>query len=285
MGTDPTAGGEVALQPQDLVLTMCGTYLRRPGARAWSGGMVELLAEFGFSTDAARAALSRLVTRGLLARVKDGRMVHYTLTARAQEVLAEGDRRIFSFGRSAPAADAWTVVWHAVPEDRRVERSRLASGLRFNGFGSVQDATWVAASDREREVRALLAGLGVEAYAVVFVGRLARGSESALLLSEAWDLAAVARAYDAFLAAYRPYAQGGGTVDAREAFLVRTRMMHSFRNFPFQDPELPEAVAPAQGLRGAVVETFDAVYARLAAQAEAHFVAVTGSDVRTASPA
>ena len=106
----PTVGPEAQVQPQDLVITMCGSHLRRPGARVWSGGMVELLGEFGFSTDAARAALSRLVTRGLLARVKVGRMVHYTLTPRAQELLAAGDRRIFSFGRTAPAADVLSLI-------------------------------------------------------------------------------------------------------------------------------------------------------------------------------
>jgi phenylacetic acid degradation operon negative regulatory protein len=263
------------VQPQDLVITICGSHLRRPGERVWSGGMVELLGEFGFSTDAARAALSRLVTRGLLARVRVGRMVHYTLTPRAQELLADGDRRIFSFGRSAPAADAWTMVWHAVPEDRRVERSRLASQLRFLGFGSVQDATWIAASDREQEVRRLLASLSVEDYASVLVGRLSRGSESALLLSGAWDLDELARVYDAFLRDFGPFAGDGRSPTDREAFVVRTRMLHAFRGFPSLDPELPDAMlGSAKVRRDEVVATFDAVYARLSDQAEAHFTAV-----------
>jgi len=278
----PAVAGEGQVQPQDLVITICGSHLRRPGDRVWSGGMVELLGEFGFSVDAARAALSRLVSRGLLARVRAGRMVHYTLTARAQELLADGDRRIFSFGRAAPAADAWTIVWHAVPEDRRVERSRLATGLRFNGFGSVQDATWVAASDREQEVRALLAGLGVEEHAVVFVGRLARGSEPAVLLASAWDLDEVRRTYERFLTTYGPYANGAGDLSDREAFVVRTRMMHAFRSFPSIDPELPDSVASGQDLRREVVQTFDAVYTALAEPAEAHFSAVARSQLAAA---
>ena len=73
--------------------------------------MVEILGEFGFSTEAARAALSRLVTRGLLERQREGRLVFYILSSRAHELLSEGDRRIFTFGRGAPAADAWTVVF------------------------------------------------------------------------------------------------------------------------------------------------------------------------------
>jgi len=105
---------DTALQPQDLAVTILGAYLRRPGQRVWSGGMVEILGEFGFSTEAARAALSRLVTRGLLERHREGRLVFYTLSARAHELLAEGDRRIFTFGRGAPAADAWCTRSGAV---------------------------------------------------------------------------------------------------------------------------------------------------------------------------
>jgi phenylacetic acid degradation operon negative regulatory protein len=267
------------VQPQDLVITICGSHLRRPGQRAWSGGMVQLLGEFGFSTDASRAALSRLVSRGLLARSKVGRTVHYTLTGRAQELLADGDRRIWSFGRTAPAADAWTVAWHTIPEGRRVARSRLASQLRFLGFGSVQDATWIAASDREREVQHLVESLDVEPYVAVLVGRLSRGSAQALLLSGAWDLDALARVYERFLADFGPYAADDRSLPEREAFVARTRMMHAFRGFPSIDPELPDAAAGGHDLRARVVQTFDAVYARLADAADAHFTAVARTDV------
>ena len=90
------------MRSQDLTITILGSHMRRAGGRVWSGGMVKLIGEFGFSTEAVRAALSRLVTRGMLERHRDGRMINYALTPRAQELLAEGDRRIFSFGRRAP---------------------------------------------------------------------------------------------------------------------------------------------------------------------------------------
>jgi len=268
--------GEAALQPQDLAVTILGAHLRRPGQRVWSGGMVELLGEFGFSTEAARAALSRLVTRGLLERRREGRLVHYVLSARAHELLGEGDRRIFSFGRGAPAADAWTVVWHTIPEDRRVERAQLAQRLRFLGFGSVQDATWIAASDREQEVRALLRALDVEAHASMFLGRIARGTEQALLLSGAWDLGDLERRYRAFTGEYGAYLDAGrrARLDPRQAFTLRTRMLHTFRGFPFADPELPESIAPGAAARAEAVATFDAIYEALAEAATAHFTEV-----------
>jgi phenylacetic acid degradation operon negative regulatory protein len=272
----PSGRADAALQPQDLAVTIFGAHLRRPGQRVWSGGMVEILGEFGFSTEAARAALSRLVARGLLERQREGRLVYYVLSPRAHELLAEGDRRIFSFGRGAPAADAWTVVWHTIPEDRRVERAQLAQRLRFLGFGSVQDATWIAASDREQEVRELLRALDVESHASVFLGRIARGTERALLLSGAWDLGDLARRYGAFTDEYREYLDPAARarLDPRDAFTMRTRMVHTFRGFPSADPELPEAVAPGAAERAQAVATFDAVYDALAEPANEHFAEI-----------
>jgi len=43
----PLAAGE-PFQPQDLVVTLLGTYVRPFGSIVWSGGLVVMLAEFGF---------------------------------------------------------------------------------------------------------------------------------------------------------------------------------------------------------------------------------------------
>jgi phenylacetic acid degradation operon negative regulatory protein len=261
------------MRSQDLTITILGSHMRRAGGRVWSGGMVKLIGEFGFSTEAVRAALSRLVTRGMLERHRDGRMINYALTPRAQELLAEGDRRIFSFGRRAPGADAWTLLWHTIPEDRRVERSRLASRLRFLGFGSLQDATWIAASDREEEVRALVDTLAVGDYVSIFLARMARGSEQAILSSGAWDLGALGPRYDEFLAAFSPLTKATArrALSDREAFVTRTRLMHSFRGFSLVDPELPDSIAPLLDRRAEAIKTFDAVYEGLAGAADRHF--------------
>ena len=126
------------------MLTIFGSYVRR-GEAVWSGGMVKILQGFDFTSGAARAALSRLVNRDLLARTRHGRLAFYSATPRAEALFVQGDRRIFSFGRTEPAVPQWTVLWHTIPEAERVARARFAGQLRFLGFGSVQDATWVAA--------------------------------------------------------------------------------------------------------------------------------------------
>ncbi len=265
------------LQPQDLVITLLGTYVRPYGEVVWSGGLVALLDEFGFSHGAARVALTRLVRRGLLTRERGGRLVHYRLTSRCQRVLAEGDGRIFSLGSPPSAGDSWTLLWHQIPEDRRLERSRLARRLRFLGFGSVQDSVWVSPHDHVSEVGRLLDELGVGEFATVFAS-VPRGLTP--LVARAWDLSGLAERYEAFVREFSGVARN--RLADRDAFIVRTRVIHLFRGFPFLDPELPDEPPASSRARARAVSLFHALYEGLAEPSQRHFEAVTAA--RTPTP-
>ena len=258
-------------------MTLLGAYVVPHDRLVWSGGLVTLLGEFGFSTGAARAALARTVRRGILDRLKDGRLVSYRPTLRTVALLEEGDQRIFSLGREPHSAELWTVLWHAIPEERRLERGRLARRLRFLGFGSVQDGMWISPHDRERKVVALIDELHVAGYAGVMLGRPAASLDFRALVSRAWDLDALDERYRAFLDEFSPYAKGAGRrgMDDREAFLLRTRLVHVFRRFPALDPELPDDLMHAPRHRAEAVALFHRLYEALAPAAQRHFDEVT----------
>src|SRR4029453_8328849 len=112
----------------------------------------------------------------------------YPPTPRAVVLGGGGARRIFSRAREPHRAELWTALWHAIPEERRLERARLARRLRFLGFGSVQDGMWISPHDRESEVVSLIDSLGVGGYAGVMVGRPAAALDFRALASRAWDL-------------------------------------------------------------------------------------------------
>jgi phenylacetic acid degradation operon negative regulatory protein len=268
---------EESLQPQDLVITMLGTYVRPFAHTVWSGGLVALLAEFGFSDGAARAALTRLVRRDLIARVRAGRLVHYRLTPRCERLLIEGDGRIFSLGRLPADVGPWTVLWHQIPEGRRVERTRLGRRLRFLGFGSVQDSVWVAPHDHSSEVAKLLGELGVAEFATVFVASVREGPGWAALIERAWDLSGLEDGYAAFCSEFERYLGRDASLADREAFHVRTRMTHGFREFAQLDPELSDELAPLSGARRRAAEVFESLYTSLAASSQRHFDAVARS--------
>ncbi len=270
------------LQPQDLVITLLGTYVRPFGRTVWSGGLVMLLREFGFSDGAARAALTRLVRRGLIERVRSGRMVHYRLTPRCERLLIEGDGRIFTLGRLPADAGPWTVLWHQIPEERRLERTRLGRRLRFLGFGSVQDSVWVSPHDHCAEVVELVGELGVAEFATVFLARVGSALGLPALTGRAWDLSGLAERYEAFCSGFERYLAGEALSD-REAFLVRTRLMHTFRAFAQLDPELPDELAPLSAPRTRAADIFEGLYTELAAPSQRHFDAVTAAPALSAA--
>jgi phenylacetic acid degradation operon negative regulatory protein len=263
-------------RPQSLVITLLGAYVYPDDRVVWSGGLVRLLSELGFSVGAARIALARLTRRDLLARVRDGRLVHYRLTARASALLDEGERRIFSLGREVRPADEWTMLWHAIPDERRLERGRLARRLRFLGFGPIQDGVWISPHDREREVATLLEELRLVGHAAVLLGRPARLTDFEALVARAWDVDELTRRYRAFeLAFQRHVSNGRDELGEREAFLVRTRLVHAFRQFPALDPGLPDELVPTDGYRARAVGLFHDLYGSLAEPAQRHFDAAT----------
>jgi phenylacetic acid degradation operon negative regulatory protein len=275
----PLAAGE-PFQPQDLVITLLGTYVRPFGDMVWSGGLVVLLGEFGFSQGAARVALTRLVRRRLIGRVRSGRLVHYRITPRCDRLLLEGDGRIFSWGDPGDDRGTWTLVWHQIPEDRRLERSRLARRLRFLGFGSAQDSVWVSPHDHFEEVAELLAELAVAEFATLFRAPGSEAAGLAVFVSRAWDLSGLVERYEAFVDEFGAYLRGGevpAVADA-DAFMVRTRLVHLFREFPVLDPELPTELAPPVAApRARAVEIFHALYEGLAEPSQRHFEAVTAA--------
>ena len=270
---DPTSG----FAPQDLILTLLAAHLERRDRRSWSGGLVTLLGEFGFSAGAARIALARMVHRGMLDRYRDGRFVNYALSEQAQAIVAEGDRRIFSFGRSTEPVPTWTVVWQAVPESRRQAREWLVRRLRFAGFGSLQDGTWIAPHDREREVAALVRELDVAAHVGVLLGRPSVALDFRAVVARAWDLSGLSARYQAFVVEFAPYADPAARaeLDDRAALVLRTRLVHLFRQFPTIDPELPASLVEPPIGRVDAVALFHDLYPALADAARRHFDSVT----------
>lgn len=270
------------LGPQDLILSILGSYVREPGQVVWSGGLVELLGELGFGVPAARVALGRLVGRDLIARVRRGRFVYYRLTPRSESLLKEGDARIFTFGRGSLEPGPWTVIWHAIPEEQRIQRARLANRLRFLGFGTMQSGTWISPHDHEDEVTELLRSLQVTEHAGVMLGCPAASLDFGGLVARAWDLPALAAGYRAFIDAFAGWANAMPALD-REAFLVRTQMTHAFRAFPSADPELSDQLMPEVApLRTEAVRIFHSAYGRLAPAATSWFGAVTAPETASA---
>ncbi len=258
---------------RDLAVTLLGTYVRDGPPEVWSGGMVRLLEDLDVAPAAARVALSRLAARGIVTRTKRGRLVWYQLTPAGRRLLEEGTQRIFGFGLDDRATHTWTILSCSVPDPKRRLRVELRRRLQFLGFASQQDGVWYAPRDHEDEIVELLEELGLRDDALLVLGRLGAGVDEAAVTRRGWDLEPLRAAYAEFLDTYSPYRRAGvrRSLSPREAFIVRTRVVHDFRRFPRMDPELPEQLLEAPLGRAEAVAVFHAVYDGLETGAQSHF--------------
>lgn len=266
------AGGS----PQHLLLTLLGDYWYGQQSPLPSAALVALLAEFGVTEVGARAALSRLARRGLLALSKAGRRTSYALSARAAEVLREGIDHILSFGaEDMPWSGRWTVAAFSVPEDRRDLRHTLRTRLGWLGFAPLYDGLWVSPHEQVAAVTATMADLGV-GNATVFTAEYAEDGPMDGHPIRAWDLDAPRRMYEHLLEEYAPVQQRlrEGRIGTADALIARTALMDAWRTFPNLDPELPAALLPPRWPRARARELFIDLYDGLASLAEQRVVQV-----------
>ncbi len=254
--------GGVAQRPPRLLLTLLGDYWWRRTEPLPSAALVALLAEFGVSDSAARAALSRLTRNQLLVTSKSGRRTVVRLSERAARILDDGGTQIFSFGRTSQPWDGmWSLVAFSIPEQNRAARDSLRKQLRWLGFAPLYDGLWVAPRDRAAEVISYLAELGITT-ATAFRASTVPGLSPDGLPQHAWDLASLRARYDSFVANTERLRERtlAGQVSPVVALVARTRVMDEWRAFPVLDPDLPADLLPDAWPRATARELFTTAY-------------------------
>jgi len=251
-----TSPGAAAERPPRLLLTLLGDYWWQRTEPLPSAAIVALLAEFGVSDSAARAALSRLTRNGLLVTSKTGRRTFSRLSTRAAAILDDGARRIFSFGAADQPWDGlWSLVAFSIPEDNRAARDALRKQLRWLGFAPLYDGLWVSPRDHAAEVIGHLKDLDITT-ATAF--RAAAVPAEGDIPARAWDLDGLRERYERFItfASRLRDTTAAGRVPPIDALIARTRVMDEWRAFPGLDPDLPAELLPGGWPRQTARELF-----------------------------
>jgi phenylacetic acid degradation operon negative regulatory protein len=232
--------------PQRLLVTLLADYRHILLDVVPSSVLVALFLDFDIAPDATRTALSRLVKKSILRRVKCGRANAYALTDDAVKMIDEDTARIFSFGEERSWDGHWTLVAFSVAESERDRRHALRSQLRALGFTPLYDGLWAAAHASVDSARSALEAADV-GDALVIRGDIA-GDPSAVVAQfrQSWHLDELARQYEELIQALTPLVERvrKGLVAPAEALVARTRAMDAWRVFPRQDPDLPESLLP-----------------------------------------
>jgi phenylacetic acid degradation operon negative regulatory protein len=266
--------------PQHLLATVLGEYLDSAEADLPSLAVVAMLAEFGISEASARAALSRLTKRGLIAVRGRQRPPVYHLTAPAIARHRARMRHFLDFGARPPDwTGDWVAVSFSLPEARQAQRHALRKALGAAGFARFYDSLWIRPGDdtaaAARTPAELLAGVDGARWSVMRVRFDDEAGPQGP--AAAYDLAGLAAEYRAFLDRFAGVRADlrAGRIDARTALTARTAVMDSWRRFADTDPDLPEHLLPAPWPRRDARDLFLEIHTALGALAEARLVEVT----------
>ncbi|WP_406690457.1 PaaX family transcriptional regulator C-terminal domain-containing protein [Saccharopolyspora sp. ID03-671] len=222
-------------RPQSLMLSFLGLHVLGRDSAAYSGSIIDVFGRIEISEEAVRSTLSRMVHRGLLTRHRRGRRVYFGLTEHAEQVLEDGERRIWDTGAVNRDWDGtWTLVAFSLPDTRRSDRHDLRSQLIWAGFGLLQNGLWIAPG--AQDVTAIVDELGLNDNVTAFTAQQSKPTESADLVRKAFDLDAIAARYRAFLTRWdSPDPLPSAPDDLARQLVLHTDWLQLVR----QDPHLP----------------------------------------------
>ncbi|WP_236542463.1 PaaX family transcriptional regulator [Spiractinospora alimapuensis] len=283
LNVEPENPGEVerpTRRPRSLIVSFFGSYGRDIGGWVSVADLIALMGELDVEPPAVRSAVSRLKRRGLLAAERIGGVAGYRLSEAGLRILTEGDRRIFHHTVGA-LSEGWVLVVFSVPESQRNKRHVLRSQLAWLGFGTTTAGVWLAPAHLEPEARAAIRDLGMSEYVELFRATHLGFSDLTEAVARWWDLPALQRMYESFLADHEPelsaWRRSGAAGTMGAAFASHLRAVDAWRRMPFLDPGLPPEVLPEAWAGSRAARVFFDLHALLREPGLAHVREVTGA--------
>ncbi len=175
-----------------------------------------------------------MVRQGWLDPVRLPQGAGYAATPKCVRRLDEAAARVYRGGTIT-----WPGRWHLLviePVRDRARRERLRAHLSFLGYAPCRRPPGSGPGPRPKLDQL---DLRADRFEAVLDG------DPVDLLARAWDLDAIGRAYEEWLAGARPLIDGlADDADDDRVFAVRSQLVHTWRNFLFRDPGLPSALLP-----------------------------------------
>lgn len=239
------------MQARSLLFDLWGDYIQHVGGEAWTSTLARYLAEFGISDTALRQALSRMVRQGWLQSRKVAARSCYSLTERGRRRMAEACRRVYT-PVDAPWDGKWRMLVYSIPETMRSTRDDLRKELLWTGFAPLAPGTWISPNPLEDALQELLSRRDIGHYATSFTAEHTGPETPPQLVARCWDLGAITRGYDRFIAHWAPRMERfmqQPDLPGDRCFVERIELVHDYRKFLFVDPGLPQELLPP-GWRG-----------------------------------
>lgn len=260
----------LVLRANSLLITVYGDVMAGRCQAVWLGSLIELADLFGLSARLVRTSAFRLTADDWLSCTRLGRRSFYGLTEAGLQRVQHAERRIYDF--KLPEWDGrWTLVMVAagLPASARLHLKRE---LRWEGFGELSANVLAHPHASHTSLKDIIKAAGaVDKVMVLSAESIAGYSGKPLqnVMHNTFKLDDVQKAFKQFFARFEPMLQHAASLSPAEAFFVRTLLIHEYRKVLLRDPNLPQALLPADwpGLRAR--QLCETLYARLLTGSEA----------------
>jgi phenylacetic acid degradation operon negative regulatory protein len=246
----------------------------------WLGHVIALLEPLGFQERAIRTALFRLAADGVIRLERHGRRSLCRLQPAAASALLAARQRL-----NMPPLRSFEEHWTMLVNSGGLGAARYAAARKH-----LQQLDFCQLAPNVLARPASYGHGGPPGLAPAELAGLARFDIDGMQLAAAvrqplfgrpgWDLGPAEEEYNCFQQRFAPMRQQLGRRAAfsdAEAFVLRLLVSHGYQHCRLSDPLLPQELLPSAWPAMAAYQTYMALYAGCARQAQRHLQAVTAT--------
>ena len=232
------------LRSGSLLITILGDAIAPRGGAVTLGSVIKLAQPFGLPERLVRTSVGRLAQDGWLSSRRSGRQSEYALTRHGRERFAEATQRIYG----KPSRDwnhAWTML--LLPASKGSHRERIREEMLWLGFGQLSPGVLAHPSRSVADTERLLREIELRDHAIILQAQSSGLEQDRQLIATGWDLKELARGYRRFVESFadvRKILVDDSAIEPKQAFVIRTLLIHEYRKIHLRDPLLPHDLLP-----------------------------------------
>lgn len=237
---------DLVLRANSVLITIYGDAIAPRRQSVWLGSLITLVELFGLAPRLVRTSAFRLTADDWFVATRIGRRSYYGLSDVGLLRVQHADRRIYEFN-----LPEWDGRWTLVVLDNAMRasvRQHLKRELLWESFGQLAPNVFAHPHVDHRSLQEIVkAARAEELVAVLSAESIESYSRKPLqtIMHETFKLTQVEHAWKQFIARFAPVAEELEGLSQAEAFFVRTLLIHEYRRVLLRDPNLPEALLPA----------------------------------------
>lgn len=273
------------LNARSLIITVFGDSINPHGGTVWLGSLIRLVKPFGINQRLVRTSVFRLSEKEVLQSRQQGRRSFYSLTDRGLRQFNHAAERVYG-NRKADWDGEWRLVFTNLDKIGS-KRETFQKELVWLGFSRLLSGMYGHPTVDMQAVRELVNEMQLQDSVVLMESRVSNDdplAASGKLVRHAFRFDAVDAEYLDYIGAFEDFLDPGMVPvagDEELCFLLRTLLIHRYRQILHHEPELPLELVPADSLSHRAREMTARIYHRISDAAERYLSTVAESETGT----